>query len=156
MQRKISHNLLAVALLAIPLCGFGCSGVGDDGRPSRYPVTGTVTMNGEPVANANVNFQLVDGSGSAVGVTDSQGRYELTSFVPGDGAVPGEYQVTVTKFSQLTPSPDVSEDDADYDPDAPAMVPENLLPERYANPATSELTATVTESPNMIDLELTD
>ena len=34
---------------------------------------------------------------AAVGTTDSQGRFKLTTRVAGDGAVPGEYTVTITK-----------------------------------------------------------
>ena len=154
MYRRIKLVPLMAALLAVPVM-LGRGGGGAD-RPTTFPVSGTVTMNGQPVADANLNFQRTDGTRGAVGVTDAQGRYELTTFTAGDGALPGEYRVAVTQFETPPPGAAVDEDDPNYDPDAPAFVPENLLPEQYANPETSGLTATVTEGSNTVDFQLTN
>lgn len=113
-------------------------------------------MNGQPVADANVNFQLADGSRSASGVTNSQGRFELTTFAAGDGALPGEYLVAVTQFEKPPKGAGVPDDHPDYNPTLGNFVPRNLLPEKYANPQTSELTATVSESGATVSFELTD
>ena len=154
MYRMITRVPLVAVLLAMPVV-LGCGSAGGD-RPTTYPVAGTVTMNGQPVADANLNFQLADGTRGTVGVTDAQGRYELTTFTADDGALPGEYRVAVTQFEKPAPGAAVDEDHPNYDPDAPAFVPQNLLPDRYANPETSGLTATVTEGPNTVDFQLTD
>ncbi len=114
-------------------------------------------MNGQPVARANLSFQLADGSGSAAGVTDNQGRYELTTFTAGDRAVPGEYLVAITQFEEPPPGAGVPDDHPDYNPNLPEFVPKNLLPERYATAKSSGLKATVVEGPNTgVDFELTD
>ena len=154
MSRMISR---VVMVLALGACVSGCEPLADSGRPKTYPVSGTVTMNGSPVANAILSFQLADGSGSAAGVTDSQGRYELTTFAPGDGAVPGQYGVAITQFEKPPASTGVPDDHPDYNPNLPPFVAKNLLPERYAAPDSSGLTATITEGRNEgVNFELTE
>jgi hypothetical protein len=156
MQKSV---LFGVALLLFA----GCSG-GDEGtNPKTYPVTGTVTMGGSPVAGATVSFQLADGSRSAVGITDDGGKYKLTTFAADDGAVPGDYKISLFKLEgdkvaaapagQLA-SGELSED---YDPNVkPATAaPKHLLPAKFANGATSGLTAKVAESgENKFDFDL--
>src|SRR5437868_3529045 len=88
---------LAAALLA----GLGLItilGCGDDtGLGQRYPVSGTVTFKGQPLEKGRIDFIPVDSangrpaSGEIVG-----GSYSLTTAVSGDGAMPGQYKVTVT------------------------------------------------------------
>lgn len=156
MFREFTRSLFGAFMLAMALGTLGCGTATDSDRPTTYPVSGTVTMNGQPVADANVNFQLADGTRGALGVTDAQGRYELTTFTAGDGALPGEYSVVITKYEKAPPGTEASEDDPDYDPFAPAFEPKNLLPERYANPQTSNLSATIAEEPTTVDFQLTD
>ncbi|HZZ78144.1 MAG TPA: carboxypeptidase-like regulatory domain-containing protein [Gemmataceae bacterium] len=79
----------------------GCGG----GLPSTATVSGKVTYQGNPVPGASVI--LTRGSGDigkgeiAVGKTDANGRFELTTHFAGQsaakGAVPGSYKVTVSK-----------------------------------------------------------
>ena len=145
--------LVAAAILA------GCSGPPSD-RPATYPVTGTVTYNGSPLADANLNFQLADGSGASVAKTDAQGKYSVQTFVSGDGARPGEYKVAITKFETIESDPNqVPTDSEEYAPpsgDEQAPPAKNLLPPKYADPNNSGLTATVTEGDNTVDFELAD
>ena len=63
---------LACASLVIALSLTGC---GSDG-PERGVVTGKVTLNGDPLPNADVEFQPEEGSPS-YGMTDEKGRYDL-------------------------------------------------------------------------------
>jgi len=143
-------NLLAVVLLASVL-GLGCGGQQGADRPSACPVTGTVTHNGQPVEGATVAFQAASGSRGAVGVTDAAGKYTLTTYESGDGAVPGAYQVTIFKYKVEAGAAAVDESSPDYDAVAlaegeeQAAGPENLLPAKYADPTTSDVTATVSE-----------
>jgi len=86
-------------LLVIVLClGVGCQNESDG--LTKFPVTGTVTVNGRPVPLVVVNFQHVETSLPGrnarfpVGVTDENGRFQLSTNGQYDGAVPGEYVVT--------------------------------------------------------------
>jgi len=120
--------LTIVGLAALPLM-IGCGG----GGPETVPVTGTVTYQGKPVEGAEVAFYPKSGR-AATGKTDAEGRFELMTASPGDGAVVGEYTVVVTK-SEMVADP--------TNPNSPYKIPKPLLPARYAAPATSGLTATV-------------
>lgn len=96
----------ALALTSLALV-FGCNGSG----PPAFdvtPVKGKVTMNGAPLADADVQF-LFDGTppegyvGSA-GKTDASGNYELTTNAQ-KGAIPGKFKVTVSKYTDKDGNP---------------------------------------------------
>lgn len=145
---------LLVAALALFV---GCAEAKPD-RPKTYPVSGTVTYKGNPVAGANLNFRIADGSSFSMARTDASGRYELMTFEAGDGTLPGEYKVGITQY-ESSGSTGPGMDDAEYaspEGDEGGAPPKNLLPEKYANPETSGLTASVTEGPNTVNFELTD
>jgi len=72
------------------------TGLGCGTRDKPVPVSGKVTVNGLPVANAGIVFHPKDGKGRpASAETDEGGSYRLTTFNAGDGALKGEYRVTV-------------------------------------------------------------
>jgi hypothetical protein len=79
----------------LPLLVLVTAGCGPS-RPPTVKVTGTVIYRGSPVSAADVNFIPADGR-PASGRTDEQGRFTLTTFVAGDGVLPGEHVVTVGK-----------------------------------------------------------
>jgi hypothetical protein len=122
----------AVCLTALVGCG------GTKGGPATVDVTGTVTLNGTPVDAANVLFTpdigSSDGRLASQATTDSEGRFKLTTHVGGGkfkpGIVPGKYVVAITKLDTA----------AAKNTFAP---PKNLLPPKYADPKTSQLTAEV-------------
>src|SRR5262245_38254316 len=59
--------------------------------PKTEPVTGTVTLDGKPLAGAQVVFQPKSGGQAASGTTDAQGKFTLTTFNAKDGAAVGSY-----------------------------------------------------------------
>ena len=115
------------ALAVIVLATSGCT------QSDTVAVTGTVTMKGQPVDKAEVMFNPKHGR-HASGVTDAAGRFSLSTAKPGDGAMPGEYTVTLGEF---------------YPPDQPPKPPPgggflpSRFPTKYADPNTSPLTATI-------------
>lgn len=152
MPRPVVRRLVsaAVCLLAgLPLAG--CKPGAN--RPRTVPVKGEVTLKGAPVAGAAVSFQAKDGSRSSIGITDASGRYELTTFERGDGAVPGDYRVAITKFTQAVVESKTA--DGKYDPPAgPIPEPKNELPAKYATAEKSGLESTVTDRPNTANFDL--
>lgn len=83
--------LLAAALA--PGCGAEVDGL------EKYPVRGSVTVNGEPAEMMVVTFHNVDPAapGNAarpVAATDAEGKFALSTNGDKDGAVAGEYIAT--------------------------------------------------------------
>jgi hypothetical protein len=138
--------------LSFPLLGCG----GPD-RPVTVSVSGTVMLDGQPVEGATVNFLPQDQAKgrAAVGKTDSTGKFTLSTFEAGDGAMAGSYQITVARptldsVAQMEKGGSVS--DAEVSKEAESVGPP--IPTKYSNVKTSGLTATVSESENTIPLEL--
>jgi len=149
-------------LTLLPLCLIlplsGCQG---DGKPEVAPTTGVVTYDGEPVAKASVAFVPMGEAPNAIGTTDDEGRFTLTTFNPGDGAVVGAHRVIVVphnpNLEQL--SGDMS-DPNEYlaaVAEAEAREKQSSLPPRYASVETTDLTVTVKPgTENELSLKLTD
>jgi len=85
--RYIAAGVFAAAILCF---SAGCGG------DAPIPVAGKVTVNGVPFGNAGVTFHPQDGKGRpATAETAEDGTYKLTTINPGDGAMKGEYRVTI-------------------------------------------------------------
>lgn len=145
--RRVSFVLLCMVAMSVVMVG-GCSKRRGN-RPQTFPVKGVVTMAGAPLAGATVMFNPVAQGGSgAIALTDDQGRYKLTTFDAGDGAVAGEYRVAFVKTifpkqEGVDPMVAMSGD------------PKNVLPLKFADSATSGFTANVVEGPdNTFDFAL--
>src|SRR5437879_1397288 len=95
MQRRISFPL-AVLIAVLLLGGPGCG----SGRPKIYKVTGKVTLDGQPLSGAVVQFVPADpasGLEIARGTAGADGVYNLTTYNTNDGAMEGDYKVVITK-----------------------------------------------------------
>jgi hypothetical protein len=149
--------LVGLGLLALMGCG---SGGGASGGPPRYPVSGLVTFNGQPLAGADIVFKMKDGSLSSFGRTDDKGHYELTTRSSNDGAPEGDYLVSISKTD--TAAQDASkmplQDDKNYNPyigkNAPPTVPKPVVPSKFGDTATSGLTARVGKEKNELNFNL--
>jgi len=150
-MRIQSVALLVCALLLLGLTG--CPGGASRDQPDLVPVSGTVTLNGEPLAGAEVAFIPTGSTGGtgAFGSTDASGHYELNSGGQ-TGAPVGEFKVAITKW--------VMQDGSDFEPeegvspiDAGAQ---NALPPKFGDETATQLTATVPDGgSDSIDFELT-
>lgn len=134
---KMRHGTAAGLMCCLVLAG--CEAVPAHQR-GTIPVTGSITLSGAPVAGATVTFLAPKDGRSASAITDAQGRYALTTFRRGDGALPGDYNVIVMKFEIITGG----QTGKKYVPVPETPEPKNQLPARYAQPGKSGLTATVT------------
>jgi hypothetical protein len=125
-------GLVATALVGMAMCG--CSST----KSKPIPVAGKILFEGEPLAQAQVVLVPVDAADKAdaprpAGVTDAQGRFELTTYKQKDGAPEGEYLVLV-QYHPIVQRPG---QDAEVGP--------NALPARYADPRQSPLRVTVSK-----------
>jgi hypothetical protein len=160
------RTLVGIAFLASMLCS-GCGGGGTP-KPKTVKVTGKVIYKGLPVQSASVAFLGDGNSPPALGRTDAEGRFELTTSDPGDGAVPGVHKVTVAKIvASSKPSTatgtssmeDMARKAADRGNKPPAedAGPMSLLPDKYSQASTSDLAYEVKESgTNDFTIELKD
>lgn len=123
----------SVWLLLLILLASGCG----PSRPPTVKVTGTVIYRGSPVSAADVNFIPADGR-PASGRTNEQGRFTLTTFMPGDGVLPGEHVVTIGK--QEPKHTGTQENTADQGLYIDYV---DVLPVKYASIKESPLRATV-------------
>jgi hypothetical protein len=149
MQRLASPLGIRVPRAALsPLLMLLLAGAVGCGPPLMGPVSGRVTFKGKPVPMAVVRFQP-QGRPMGVGVTDTDGRYRLSTKKPLDGAYGGHHIVSVYPWQlgvgqepldpAYTPLP---EDRAD-------------IPDKYRAPHTSPLSADVVAGrDNMIDFDL--
>lgn len=138
-QRMCVLRMTVVRLaLLVMLSLVGCSK--SEELPELHPVTGTVTLDGDPLAGANVSFEPAGGRPS-FGTTNEQGVFSLTYDVDLPGAVAGQHTVRITNDAEeLTPEGD-------------PLPSDNTLPSRYN--VESQLTETVTEGENSFTFELT-
>ena len=125
-QKVIGSGLVLVLLIVA-----GCAKPGTD---PTVKVTGTVTYKGTPVSGASVGFFPEKGRPGS-GTTDAQGKFTLSTFRRGDGAVPGLHKVTIA---------DVVETPKKGTPEAEKwQPPPPRFPAKYADAKKSGLTAEV-------------
>ncbi|HTN74651.1 MAG TPA: carboxypeptidase-like regulatory domain-containing protein [Pirellulaceae bacterium] len=143
---RSTFNRIALSLLTLllfPGCQRG---------PELLPVHGTVTLDGQPIENASVMFVAVAGGRPAAGITDSAGRYALTTYKPNDGCAPGKHTVCITlnqiegSGGTMTPEGAVS---------GSGLIKTTwIVPERYSDLRNSGLTADVRRKQQTYDFAL--
>ncbi|PQO26790.1 carboxypeptidase-like regulatory domain-containing protein [Blastopirellula marina] len=88
----MNHASKLFCCLALVGLAVGCSG-GD-----LKPVTGVVTMDGQPASGVKVIFVPVEGGrANSMALTDAAGRYALAYTTQHSGAKPGAYKVLVVR-----------------------------------------------------------
>lgn len=148
---------MLLLLAMIPGCGYR--------RPALAPAKAVVTLDDKPVAGASVTLVPTVPGRPAMGTSDADGKVVFSTYGSRDGAPPGAYKAVVVKLvptkkaakrleklraRQPTESEDGSEpmiemQDDDF---------ENLLPEKYAGIATTDLAVTIDWKIREIPLKL--
>lgn len=100
-----------------------------------------MTLDGNAIVGASVLVQPAAGP-AARGVTDAAGRFTLGTYGEGDGALPGSAVVSISCYEP----PSAAAAGSGEPP-----LGKNLLPARFADPATSGLRAVI--EPGMAPLE---
>src|SRR5438128_201716 len=111
---------LLTAFAVIAVVAAGCGGAA--APPKRGKISGKITLDGKPVAKANVRFIALEASGFNVLAPVSNGVYEVPE---GEGLVKGKYRVefSVPGPGRRVPNPDI--------PGAWLEDPMETLPARY-------------------------
>ena len=97
MNRNLTRSrdrIRCASLTLLMVCFAGC---GTQNATQPVPVSGTITMDGQPLADADVYF--VSGDLTAFARTTGDGNYTLAQ-----GALPGMNRVFVTKDTEGDPS----------------------------------------------------
>ena len=131
-KKNIAGGLLCLLVMSV----LGCGGGGADDQPDLGLVTGTVTLDGKPLAGVEVLF-LPTGGRPSQGNTDDAGKYELAYTRDANGAVLGKHTVQISTV---------------FDPDAPPSDSAVKVPEQYGEQST--LTAEVVAGENTFDFKL--
>lgn len=125
-----------VVALALVTTFCGCGGPGNVGT-----VTGTVTLDGQPLPDALVTFTPTGEGSPSAGRTDSNGVYKLMYTREAEGAELGDHTVRITTYSQGNP-----------DGDPPVAATPEKVPSKYN--VKTELKVTVTKGSNTHDFPL--
>jgi hypothetical protein len=140
---------LRIAGIALALAAAGCNR-----GPQLAHVTGTVTVDGKPIAGGTITFVPAKGK-AAIGSIGPDGRYTLTTFTADDGAIVGDHKVTIHATKVGTGSMGyASLEDEVKGAKGKILVPGRVdwvVPERYSSLATTDLTAAVHSGDQSID-----
>jgi hypothetical protein len=117
------------------LLATGCTSKKTVKERPTFPVKGTVLFEGRPVGDALVVFHPPVGRDDppvfSMARTDANGRFEVSTYKPYDGAPAGSYRVSVVKYDDQEGT--------------------HLLPPTYADPATSGLRVEVRDTGNELE-----
>lgn len=93
-MKCLSRCSLRVVILCFGAVLVGCSS-GDLGR-----VSGKVTLDDQPLADAEITFTPIEGGRPSIATTDSSGAYELLYTKDQKGAVVGPHTITITTYEE--------------------------------------------------------
>jgi hypothetical protein len=96
----VSRRVTVIApLFLLVFTTIGCGGGGgEEGRVKTVPLTGTLLVDGQPRGGASIQFTPSDAAGgarAASSLTEEDGSFEATTYVTGDGIIPGKYSVSL-------------------------------------------------------------
>jgi len=134
------------AIVCLALCGCGRSATTQ--KIQTLPVKGAVTLDGKPLAGANVVFMAADPPAAFVGTTKDDGTYELQGAEGRAGNIQGNYKVTISHM--------VKPDGSELAPgEMPAIVGAvEKLPPKYSRLNSTILTKTVPAEGGTFDFAL--
>src|SRR5689334_16814315 len=133
-----SWRISTLYLLAAAILGL-MAGCNSEKVPRLGKVTGTVTLDGQPVADARVSFEGANpGEPPSIGKTDASGNYELYYSRGHKGATIGEHPVIISTYEPAN--------------DDNPQVKKETIPIKYNGK--SELKSAVKRGTNKIDFEL--
>ncbi|MCC7420227.1 MAG: carboxypeptidase regulatory-like domain-containing protein [Planctomycetaceae bacterium] len=143
----------AILALALVTSLVGCGGGAPPSKPlpKTEPVTGTVTLDDQPLSGALVTFvPMGDTQGvECSGKTDESGKFTPQQLRGAEGVPAGTYRVYIRR--PLRGGKPITDDASGA---AGGVVVESLPP-KYSNPTESKLTATIPPGGGPVEFKLT-
>ena len=145
-MRNLTLLAVLLCLLIAPL-GCGKKVLKTEG------VSGVVTLDGQPLADATVHFIPADSTGSpSYGKTNENGEYKLQTLLGAAdaGTTPGQYKVRVECVEMYETGKTFQENGEEK----PEMKARSIIPAKYNDENTSGLEATVVKGSNTFNFDL--
>lgn len=142
------RNPLTAAIACLAICGCGKGGPGSP-KLADLPIKGVVTLDGSPLAGADVVFMGGEPPAVLAGKTKDDGSYQLQTAAGGEANVQGDCKVTISRLVKPDGSPLA---DGETPADTGAI---EQLPGKYSRFDRTTLTATITSPESTIDFPLT-
>lgn len=115
-MKQNKHSLLSLVFVALGVL----AGCGTENKLGRQGVSGSVTLDGRPIANGTIRFEPVAEDGVASGTTITQGKYDISA---ARGLPPGEYLVRISAAGESGVAEPLPGDSS--------KLAEELVPEKY-------------------------
>lgn len=138
--------------VAVCVVGVGLFAIGCGGRPELAEVTGTVTLDGRPLARGRLTFEA-PGLRPASAEIDAGRIVDATTYRPGDGVPVGLQAIAV--FAREEPPPPTASNPGQGQFRPESMAGRSLIPRRYNVPGSSGLSAEIRPGRNTLALTLT-
>ncbi|MDR3232554.1 MAG: carboxypeptidase-like regulatory domain-containing protein [Planctomycetaceae bacterium] len=138
-------HIITITLLLV-LFAAGC---GQRGLQGLAQVSGTITLNGQPLDGATISLlPVTEGLRAAGAVSDASGNFRVTTLHSNDGVQPGEYLISVTKvhLEGVLPAAEVRKLKAEGKEYNPTQI--QRIPEKYLKAETSDLKIAVKSGRN--------
>lgn len=130
---------LMIGLLVVSPALWGCGGKGGVGT-----VSGTVTLDGQPLADGLITFIPADGNSPTAGGKIAAGSYSVEASRGSQKVVINATKVTGSRKAYAN------------DPNSPVITTTaEILPKKYSDALTTELTVEVKGGSNTADFNLT-
>ena len=124
---------------------LGCG----SGRPPLGRVTGTVTFDGKPLASGTITFET-QGRRPATGRIEKGQIVEMTTYDTGDGVPVGSHKVAIWAMEEAGSAIVANPGEGKM----PDMSGKSLIPAKYNDPNTSQLTAEIKSGENVVSFQL--
>lgn len=148
--RILSPGCLIIALAVLQLPGCSSYDKWKEGRPKTYFTSGSVLLDGKPVAEAIITFQPTDEVNGKPGtaLTDSSGYFEVQTFDPRDGLTEGTHRVAIKKTQMIDRA--TGKVVTEVTTDAP-LKEEHLVPQKYSDFINSKIEVKIQAKPNKLE-----
>lgn len=143
-------------LIVLGISVFFQPGCGGSDQPELGQVTGTITLDGKPLSGIAVVFQP-DSGRPARGMTDAEGKYELTYIreTKGTKVGPNRVEIAPSEDGEAEEELEIADENADAESKSATKLSKSgkpTIPARYN--LRSELKADVKAGKNTFDFKL--